>query len=179
MKDEIIWLPIDELIPYEHNAKEHTETQIENLAKSFEKYGWVAPCIITRDNVIVAGHGRILGAKKAGLDKAKCMYADDLTDEQIKEYRHLDNLLSEGNYIQSEFDFDMPDLSDFDFSELDLESDFEENNDIPVNLEKDRDDSENFIIRLTFQCYKDYLPYESDFKKLAEKTNAKIMVGAR
>ena len=121
MKDEIIWLPIDELIPYEHNAKEHTEKQIENLAKSFEKYGWVAPCIITRDNVIVAGHGRILGAKKAGLDKAKCMYADGLTDEQIKEYRHLDNLLSEGNYIQSEFDFDMPDLSDFDFSEIDVE----------------------------------------------------------
>ena len=125
MKDEIIWIPIDELIPYEHNAKEHTETQINNLVKSFEKYGWVAPCIITRDNVIVAGHGRVLGAKKAGLTKAKCLYADGLTDEQIKEYRHIDNLLSEGNYIQSEFDFDMPDLSDFDFSELDLNIDLD------------------------------------------------------
>jgi hypothetical protein len=173
---KIIWKAIDELIPYEHNAKEHTEKQLANLEESFRRYGWQQPCLITNDNVIITGHGRALGAKRAGLTDAPCIYCDDLTEKEIKEYRHLDNLLSDGDYIQSELEFELPEL---DFSDFDLELDLEINTDIPVNLEKDRDDREDFIIRLTFQCYEDYLPYESDFKNLAEKTNAKIMVGAK
>ena len=135
MKDEIVWLPISSLMPYEHNAKEHTETQINNLVKSFDEFGWVMPCLIDGDNNIVVGHGRIEAAKRLGYEKAKCLIADDMTDEQIKKYRHLDNLLSEGNYIQSEFDIDMPDLGDFDFSELELNVDL--SYDIEPNFDYD------------------------------------------
>ena len=120
-KTKIIWKSLNELIPYEHNAKEHTPTQIANLVTSLKKYGWQNPCLITQDNIIVAGHGRIEAAKQAGLKEAPCIYAEGLTEEQIKEYRHLDNLLGEGNYLVDEFKIDMPDLSDFDFSELALD----------------------------------------------------------
>ena len=40
---KIVWKPIDDLIPYEHNAKEHNETQIKNLDTSLQKYGWQNP----------------------------------------------------------------------------------------------------------------------------------------
>ena len=173
---KIIWKAIDELIPYEHNAKEHNETQIKNLATSLNKYGWQNPVLIDKENVIVAGHGRVLGAKELGQTEVPCIYADDLTEEQVREYRILDNKLNASAWIDEELEFELPEL---DFSDFDLEFDVDLDNEIPVNLEKDRDDSENFIIRLTFQCYNDYSPYESEFKKLAEKTNAKIMVGAR
>lgn len=115
---KIIWKPIDGLIPYEHNAKEHTEKQLANLEESFRRYGWQQPCLITNDNVIITGHGRALGAKRAGLTDAPCIYCDDLSEKEIKEYRHLDNLLSDGEYIQSELEFELPEL---DFSDFDLE----------------------------------------------------------
>jgi len=113
---KIIWKSIDELIPYEHNAKEHDETQIKNLAKSIEKYGWQNPVLIDKDNVIIAGHGRVLGAKELGLTEAPCIYADDLTEEQVREYRILDNRLNQSAWLDDELSFELEelDLSDFD-----------------------------------------------------------------
>jgi ParB-like chromosome segregation protein Spo0J len=115
---KIIWKPIDDLIPYEHNAKEHNETQIKNLATSLEKYGWQNPILIDKDNVIVAGHGRVLGAKELGQTEVPCIYADDLTEEQVREYRILDNKLNESAWIDEELEFELPEL---DFSGFDLD----------------------------------------------------------
>lgn len=112
---KIIWKSIDDLKPYEHNAKEHNETQLANLETSFRKYGWQQACLITTENVIVTGHGRIIGAQRAGLTEAPCIYCDDLSEQEIREYRHLDNLLSEGDYIQSELEFELLDLDLSDF----------------------------------------------------------------
>lgn len=119
---KIIWKPIDELIPYEHNAKEHNETQIKNLATSLDKYGWQNPILIDKDNVIVAGHGRVLGAKELGQTEVPCIYADDLTEEQVREYRILDNKLNESAWIDEELEFELPEL---DFSDFDLEFDIQ------------------------------------------------------
>ena len=120
---KIIWKAIDDLIPYEHNAKEHTEKQIKNLATSLQKYGWQNPILIDKDNVIVAGHGRVLGAKELGQTEVPCIYADDLTEEQVREYRILDNKLNESAWIDEELEFELPEL---DFSDFDLEFDVDE-----------------------------------------------------
>ena len=117
---KIIWKAIDELIPYEHNAKEHNETQIKNLATSLKKYGWQNPVLIDKNNIIIAGHGRVLGAKELGLTEAPCIYANDLTEEQVREYRILDNKLTESAWIDEELEFELPEL---DFSDFDLEFD--------------------------------------------------------
>ena len=122
---KIEWKNINDLIPYEHNAKQHSKTQIKNLKKSFEKYGWQNPILIDENNVIICGHGRILGAREAGIAEAPCIVCKDLSEDEIRDYRHLDNLLSEGDYIQEEFDIDLPDLSDFDFSEIDINIDLD------------------------------------------------------
>lgn len=127
---KIIWKAIDELIPYEHNAKEHNETQINNLATSLEKYGWQNPVLIDKENVIVAGHGRVLGAKELGQTEVPCIYADDLTEEQVREYRILDNKLNESAWIDEELEFELPKL---DFSDFDLEF----NVDLSINEPKE------------------------------------------
>jgi len=98
---QIVWLPIESLIPYEHNAKEHTPKQIDNIKKSLTDYGWQNPCLITKDNVLIAGHGRVMAAKELGLTEAPCIYADDMTDEQIKEYRHLRSRAKARRYTEA------------------------------------------------------------------------------
>jgi hypothetical protein len=120
---KLIWKNIDALKPYEHNAKEHDEVQVKNIAKSIEKYGWQNPVLIDKDNVIIAGHGRVLGAKELGLKDIPCIYADDLTEEQVREYRILDNKLNESSWIDDELDFELEEL---DFSDFDLDFDINE-----------------------------------------------------
>ncbi len=131
---KIIWKAIDELIPYEHNAKEHTEKQLKNLATSLKKYGWQNPVLIDKGNVIVAGHGRVLGAKELGQTEVPCIYADDLTEEQVREYRILDNKLNESAWIDEELEFELPEL---DFSDFDLEFDVDLNIDEPKETIED------------------------------------------
>lgn len=128
---KIIWKNIDELKPYEHNAKEHNETQVKNLATSIEKYGWQNPVLIDKDNVIIAGHGRVLGAKELGLTEAPCIYADDLTEEQVREYRILDNKLTESAWLDDELSFELEEL---DFSDFDLDFDIDE-----ITFEEERE----------------------------------------
>ena len=104
MNDElkIEYLPVGSLKPYEKNAKKHPSEQIEHIANSIMEFGFRQPLVIDKDNVLVIGHGRLLAAKKLGLDTVPCVRADDLTDEQIKALRLADNKTNE-----SEWDFDL------------------------------------------------------------------------
>jgi hypothetical protein len=90
------------LKPYEKNAKKHPAEQVEHIANSIREFGFRQPLVIDKDNVLVIGHGRLLAAKKLGLDTVPCVRADDLTDEQIKALRLADNKTNE-----SEWDFDL------------------------------------------------------------------------
>ena len=113
----IIMKSLGEITPYEKNAKKHDETPINNVAESIRQYGFVQPIVIDKDGVIVIGHCRALAAKKLGLKEVPCVCVDDLTEEQVKALRIVDNKSNE-----SEWDFDiLPDelaeldLSDFSF----------------------------------------------------------------
>lgn len=99
--NKIIEIPISELKDYENNAKEHTEKQIENLKKSLMKFGWMCPCIVDKNNVLVVGHGRVEAARRLGIEKAECIMRDDLSEDMLDEYRVIDNLLSEGGYDEA------------------------------------------------------------------------------
>lgn len=102
--DNIVYKPIKELKPYKKNAKKHPKEQVEQIANSIKEFGFTQPVLIDRNNCVVAGHGRILGAKKAGLKEVPTLCLDDLTEEQIKAYRLADNKLNE-----SEWDFNLLD----------------------------------------------------------------------
>ncbi|HMT01127.1 MAG TPA: ParB/Srx family N-terminal domain-containing protein, partial [Candidatus Absconditabacterales bacterium] len=92
---KIINLPVDQLIPYEFNNKIHPEDQINKIANSIQECGFRSPILIDENNVILAGHGRLLGAKKLGLKEVPVIQFTDLTELQKKKYRILDNKLAD------------------------------------------------------------------------------------
>lgn len=88
-------VPIVKLVPYERNAKIHNENQIEKIVKSIQEFGFLNPCLIDKDNNVIAGHGRVMAAKKLGWHKIPCLYIEGLTEAQRRAYILADNRLSE------------------------------------------------------------------------------------
>ena len=124
-------MPIEALIPYEKNTKKHDDVQINNVAESIKQYGFVQPIVIDKNNVVVIGHCRLLAAKKLKMADVPCVCVDDLTEEQVKALRIVDNKSNE-----SPWDFDNLadeladlDLSDFDF-DFGIDTDAEEETEI-------------------------------------------------
>lgn len=120
----IVYKPIKELKPYKKNTKKHSKEQVEQIANSIKEFGFTQPVIIDKNNSVVAGHGRILGAKKAGLKQVPTVCLEDLTEEQIKAYRLVDNKLNESEWDDvllaqelEELDKEQMKLFGFDFGE--------------------------------------------------------------
>ena len=119
MELKIEYLPIKALKPYEKNTRKHQKKDVDNIARSIEKYGMCdAIGIWSDDNIIVEGHGRMMACKQLGMTEVPCVRLDHLTDEQRREYAIAHNATAE----LSEWDLDiLPDelaeldLSDFDF----------------------------------------------------------------
>jgi len=88
-------MQIDELQPYERNSKKHPAEQIDKIAKSIEEFGFLVPILIDDSNSIIAGHGRLMAARKLGLDEVPTISVSHLTDAQIRAYRIADNKLTE------------------------------------------------------------------------------------
>lgn len=97
-KLNIVYRQIKDLKPYKKNAKKHTKEQVEKIANSIKEFGFTQPVIIDKNMEVVAGHGRILGAKKAGLKNVPTVMLEELTEEQIKAYRLVDNKLNESEW---------------------------------------------------------------------------------
>lgn len=117
-KPTIIYKQIRDLKPYKKNAKKHPKSQVEQIANSIKEFGFTQPVLIDSENNVVAGHGRILGAKKAGLKAVPVMYIQGLTNEQIDAYRLVDNKLNESDWDYNILDEELQRL--FDESEIDM-----------------------------------------------------------
>ena len=111
-KLNITYRPIKELKPYKKNAKKHSKEQVEKIANSIKEFGFTQPVIIDKHDCVVAGHGRILGAKKAGLKQVPTVCLDELTEEQIKAYRLVDNKLNESEWDFSLLDEELENLTE-------------------------------------------------------------------
>lgn len=94
---------VEKLIPYINNAKKHSESQVTKIAASIREFGFLNPVLIDKKYNVIAGHGRILAAKKLGLDKIPAIYAEGLTEAQRKAYILADNRLGE----LAEWDMDL------------------------------------------------------------------------
>ena len=113
----IIEREVDKLIPYSKNAKKHDETQIANVAESIKQFGFVQPVVVDKNDVIVIGHCRTLAAKKLGMKTVPCVMVDELTDEQVRALRIIDNKTNESPWDMELLAEELPeiDLSGFDF----------------------------------------------------------------
>lgn len=103
---KIVNVSLPDLKPYENNPRIN-DNAVESVMNSIKEFGFKVPIVITKDNVIVAGHTRYKASLELGLEKVPCVIADDLTDEQIKAFRLADNKVSE--------------LADWDFEKLEQE----------------------------------------------------------
>ena len=113
-----------DLIPYENNPKIHTDRQIEQIAKSIElTKGLRQPIVIDKNGVIICGHGRYLAALKLGYETVPCELVDDLTEDEIRAYRLLDNRIAQG---EIDVDIEMQELMDIsiDLSDFDIVDDY-------------------------------------------------------
>lgn len=97
---DITWLKIDEVYPYECNNKIHKQPEITKIANSIKEFGWTYPILIDENNIVLAGHKRLQAAKQLGLTEVPTIRKDDLSDAQKRAYRIIDNKSSE----ESEYD---------------------------------------------------------------------------
>lgn len=135
MKLKVEYIPINEITPYENNAKIHTEEQIEQIKKSIEEFGMNDPIgIWGKDNIIIEGHGRLMACQELGMKEVPVIRLDDLTDDQRKAYTLIHNQTT----MNTGFDLDILneelqsielDMSDFGFDEIELD-DIEEEQEI-------------------------------------------------
>lgn len=146
----IVYKPIKELKPYKKNAKKHSKEQVEQIANSIKEFGFTQPVIVDKNNSVVAGHGRILGAKKAGLKQVPTVCLEDLTEEQIKAYRLVDNKLNESEWDYSLLDEELENLTeDIDMDLFGFDGDIDLTGAFEYET-KDKIEKNFFVVSLAF-----------------------------
>ena len=128
---QIEFWPVGDLIPNPRNTKQHSEKQIDLICRMMQQYGWTNP-VLMADGHILAGHGRLMAAKKLGLAKVPCLNLQHLTEEQRRAYIIADNRSAEygsswdlellkqeiDDLAQMGFDTDMTGFDDDAYAEL-------------------------------------------------------------
>ena len=125
---------LEKLIPYVNNAKIHSEEQVTKIASSIREFGFLSPVLIDAKYNIIAGHGRVMAAKKLQLESVPCVFIEGLTEAQRKAYILADNRLSDlgtwdmeiaaGEFEElRELNFDLS-LTGFSFPDLGDQSDW-------------------------------------------------------
>src|SRR5512144_2306971 len=85
-----LW-PIERLVPYARNARTHSDEQVAQIAASIAEFGFNAPLLVDSQAGIIAGHGRLLAARKLGLAEVPVIVLDHLSDAQKRAYVIADN----------------------------------------------------------------------------------------
>ena len=173
-------IAVKDLIPYDKNTKKHDDVQINNVAESIKKYGFVQPIVIDKNNVVVIGHCRLLAAKKLKMTDVPCVCVEDLTEEQVKALRIVDNKSNESDWLNDILELELPDVDlsafDFDFG-LDKKKDKEQiEGEVP--FAEVLGEENNYIV-LKFDNTVDWLQLESLFdletvKAYSSRTDGKI-----
>jgi ParB-like chromosome segregation protein Spo0J len=114
---------IDLLIPYAKNARIHNEAQIAQIAGSIKEFGFNNPVLIDKDNGIIAGHGRVMAARKLGLQEVPTIQLDHLSDIQRKAFILADNRIAMNSHWDEEIlSLELSDLKDaLDLTDLGFE----------------------------------------------------------
>lgn len=90
----VSWRPVADLIPYARNARTHSDAQVAQVAASIREFGWTNPILVDGRNGVVAGHGRLLAARKLRMDTVPVIELSGLSDAQRRAYVLADNRLA-------------------------------------------------------------------------------------
>jgi len=128
-KLEVTYRKVADLIPYAANSRTHTDGQVALLAGSLKRFGWTNPVLVDGENGIVAGHGRVLAARKLGMEEVPCIELAGMSEADRRAYIIADNRLAElagwdNELLAAELgvlrELDFP-LGEIGFSQRDLE----------------------------------------------------------
>lgn len=114
---DIKMVKIDDIVPYENNPR-HNADAIEPVKESIRQFGFRNPMILDKENVIVAGHTRYEAAKALGMTEVPVIYADDLSEEQVRKFRLVDNKTAE--FAEWDFSKLEEELAELDFGDFDF-----------------------------------------------------------
>lgn len=114
---EMISVKVESLIPYARNSRTHSDAQVAQVAASIKEFGFTNPVLLDDENGIIAGHGRVLAARKLGLDEVPAIRLSDLTETQRKAYVIADNKLA----LNAGWDLEMLSLEMKDLESLDFD----------------------------------------------------------
>jgi ParB-like chromosome segregation protein Spo0J len=146
---------VADLIPYASNSRTHSDAQVAQIAASIKEFGWTNPILIDGDNTIIAGHGRLLAARKLGMESVSAIVLDYLTKAQQRALVIADNQLAlnagwDMDMLKAEID-DLK-LDDFDISLLGFSN--EELQDIFDEIEAGSAlDSDKYTTKITVPIY--------------------------
>lgn len=147
---------VADLIPYASNSRTHSDAQVAQIAASIKEFGWTNPILIDGDNTIIAGHGRLLAARKLGMKEVPVIVLDHLTKAQQRALVIADNQLA----LNAGWDMDMLKaeiedlkLDDFDlgllgFSDEELRDILDDIEDSAASL-----DAEKYTTKITVPIY--------------------------
>ena len=109
--------PVADLIPYARNSRTHNEEQIAQIMASIKEFGFTNPILIGSDNVIIAGHGRLLAAQRLGLKEVPVIRLPDLTETQRKALVIADNKIAlNAGWDEEMLALEMKELEESDFN---------------------------------------------------------------
>lgn len=107
---------IEALEPYANNARTHSPEQVDQIIASMEQFGWTNPILVDETGMILAGHGRIMAAKKMGIDEAPVMVAKGWTQAQKQAYVLADNQIAlNSGWDEELLSLELKDLQELDF----------------------------------------------------------------
>lgn len=92
---KITYCLLAHLIPYVRNSRTHSDAQVAQIAASIREFGWTNPVLVDGDRGIIAGHGRVLAARKLGIDRVPCIELANMTESQRRAYVIADNQLAQ------------------------------------------------------------------------------------
>ena len=160
---DVRMVPTESLRPYERNAKIHDERQVEMIASSIQEFGFNNPVLIDDDGMVIAGHGRLLAAKKLGLDEIPCVKLSHLDDEQKRAYILADNKLSElAEWDESILDLELLNIEEIDMSDFGFDGFEDDETEEPkTKQEKERERTIESMELKAFEHW-DYLVFVFD-----------------
>jgi DNA modification methylase len=113
---QIAWRPLGELIPYARNPRTHTDAQVAQIAASIREFGWTNPVLVDGANGIIAGHGRVLAARKLGLEQVPVIELAHMSEAQRRAYVLADNQLAlNAGWDEALLRLELADLSELGF----------------------------------------------------------------
>lgn len=162
-KLEIKYIPIDDIKPYKNNPRLN-EDAIPYVMNSIKEFGFKNPIILDKNNVIVAGHTRLESAKRLDMKEAPVIYADDLTEEQIKAFRLADNKVAEKSlWDYTKLDEELDNILDIDMSMFDFVDDDINWNDVEELTNETYDKPEHNMLQCP-NCH--HIDRDIHFKKV-------------